>query len=326
MKKKVNILVTGVGGDIGYGVLNCLKNINYHNKLVGCDINEYSIGRPQVDFFYMVPKTVQENKYIETILNISMKHDIDYIIPTSENEIKTYDKHRETFYSKGIQLLVNDSKILKIFLDKYETIQFFKNNNIPYPNTISLNEYKNEFKFPVVLKLRNSAGSKGVFVANDQIDIDYYKEKYDDILVQEMIGDSNNEYTIGVFSDGYTIRSIAFQRYLGYGSLSRQVKLIYDHKIDKLVNHIVNSINLKGCINIQVRKNDNGDYIPFEINPRLSSTVEFRHFFGFEDIRWWLDLYLGNKNSYEMKYTSGIGVRSLDTIYFKLTSDKEVIK
>lgn len=323
MKKKINILVTGVGGDIGNGVLNCLKKINYHDKLIGCDINEYSIGRPQLDYFYVVPKTAEEDEYIKKILNITSKHSVDFIIPTSENEIKVYNTHQELFYSREVKILMNSSEILNVFLDKYNTIDFFKNNNIPYPDTIFLNEYNNEFEFPIILKRRNSAGSKGVFVANDQIDINYFKEKYDDVMVQEMIGDSNNEFTIGVFSDGVSVRNIAFQRYLGYGSLSRQVELVTDVKIDHLVNLIVKKLNLRGCINIQARKNNKNEYIPFEINPRLSSTIEFRHFFGFEDLRWWLDLYLENESIYEKKYSAGVGVRSLDTIYFKLTSNGE---
>ncbi|WP_404284850.1 ATP-grasp domain-containing protein [Exiguobacterium aurantiacum] len=321
MKKIVNIFVTGVGGDIGHGILNCLSDINYHKTLVGCDTNEYSMGRPQVEYFYVVPPTAKESEYIKSVLYICSKHKINYIIPTSENEIKIYNKYRALFNSKKINLVINDSEIIETFFDKYKTIEFFKKNKIKYPDTILLDKYKNEFGFPVILKLRNSSGSRGVFVANDVIDINYYKKKYDEIIVQEMIGDSDNEFTIGVFSDGKELRNIAFQRHLGYGSLSRQVKLVSDYRIDDLVYSIAKAINLKGSINIQVRRNEHGDYIPFEINPRISSTVQFRHFFGFEDIRWWLDLHLGNENTYIKRYHSGVGVRSLSTVYFKLNDN-----
>ena len=48
-RKKMNILVTGVGGDIGQGIIKCLREINYHNIIVGCDIDKYAAGKQFVN-------------------------------------------------------------------------------------------------------------------------------------------------------------------------------------------------------------------------------------------------------------------------------------
>ena len=66
-----------------------------------------------------------------------------------------------------------------------------------------------------------------------------------------------------------------------------------------------------------MRKTKRG-FIPFEINPRLSSTVYFRHFFGFKDVEWWIDMHEGNQIKYTLKYDKGIGVRTINETFFDL--------
>ena len=54
---------------------------------------------------------------------------------------------------------------------------------------------------------------------------------------------------------------------------------------EKTCKLIADKINLSGSINIQLRKKGERVAI-FEINPRFSSTVKFRHMMGFEDVIW----------------------------------------
>jgi len=51
-------------------------------------------------------------------------------------------------------------------------------------------------------------------------------------------------------------------------------------------------LELIGAINVQLRMKDNEPYI-FEINPRFSSTVGFRHRMGFQDFLWSIEHALG---------------------------------
>jgi carbamoyl-phosphate synthase large subunit len=51
-------------------------------------------------------------------------------------------------------------------------------------------------------------------------------------------------------------------------------------------------LDLLGSINIQLRMTGNLPKI-FEINPRFSSTVLYRHLFGFEDLIWSIEDRLG---------------------------------
>ena len=315
--KKINILVTGIGGDIGIGITKILNEIQYHNKLVGCDTNKYPANKLDVNYFYDAPSAYDKNNYLNFIKGICDKHNINLIIPSSEIEIKTFRENR-FLIGENIKILINNDHIIDIFMDKLKTIEFFIENEIMHPITYDLNDFNNQLEFPFMLKDKFTQGSKGVIIIENIDDFNYYKKKYPNSIIQELIGNDSNEFTIGVYSDGEKVHYIAFQRELGYGSLSKFVKRISDTKIESLVNKIANLINLKGSINIQVRKNDNGDYIPFEINPRLSSTLAFRHYFGFKDLKWWIDFIYGSTLNYEPRYYYGIGVKTVSEVYFDL--------
>ena len=52
-----------------------------------------------------------------------------------------------------------------------------------------------------------------------------------------------------------------------------------------MLHKLAEKLHLIGSINVQLRMREN-DPVVFEINPRFSSTVLFRHLFGFKDLEW----------------------------------------
>ena len=68
MENKINILVTGIGGDIGIGIINILNEIKYHSMLVGCDMNEYPATKDSVDIYHNVVSAKNEMIYLNQML------------------------------------------------------------------------------------------------------------------------------------------------------------------------------------------------------------------------------------------------------------------
>ena len=108
-----------------------------------------------------------------------------------------------------------------------------------------------------------------------------------------------------------------FKRRLGYGSLTKVVELVKVDAMREISLKLAKHIGLKGSINLQFRKIGE-EYVLLEINPRLSSTVYLRNYFGFTDIKWWLDLLEGKSFSYVPKYRSGVAVRRVAEIFFDI--------
>lgn len=313
MAKK--ILITGVGGDIGQSVLRCLQETDYDFYVAGCDIDAYAAAKNQIDVFYKAPRATDDQEYLNLVERVIKERDIQYIFPTTEPEIEFYDRHRHIFDRKGVALFILSHDIISTFLDKFETVNFFKQHNVPYPRTYLLSDYKGELSFPFLLKSRRGCGAKKNTVIHTEDDIAYFRKKMPDAVVQEIIGNVDEEYTTGVFSDGEHIYSIAFRRYLGYGSLSKVAHLVYDKAIADLTVTIARAAGLVGLLNIQMRKTEQG-YVPFEINPRFSSMVYIRHCFGFQDVKWWLDLEEGQTITYVPRYKRGTAVRTIGEVFF----------
>jgi len=314
---KWKVLVTGIGGDIGQSVLKCLKDINCNYHLIGCDVDSFAAGRELVEKFYQAPLVKDSERYFDFVTKIFDEEDIVYVFPITEVEIEFFDKYRD--YFKNVTVFINKHDIIVTFLDKHETVEFLKCNNLAYPKTYLIENYDNELEYPFLLKPRKGCGSKGLLVVNDAEEFNYLRERTKNYIVQEIAGAEDEEYTATVFSTGKQIHSIVFKRSLGYGSLSKVAQLIQDEQIQTLAGEIAIAASLEGSLNIQCRKTDSG-YIPFEVNPRFSSTVYTRHFFGFQDVKWWLDLKEGKTIEYVPKYREGTAVRTIGETFFDLRS------
>ncbi|MBU1121667.1 MAG: ATP-grasp domain-containing protein [Candidatus Omnitrophota bacterium] len=310
------ILITGVGGDIGQSVIKCLKDIDGSFNLVGCDIDSFAAGRKLVDRFYIAPQVKDDSEYISFIERILKEDKVTHVFPVTEWEIEFFNNQRG-FFNERANIFINKQEIVETFLDKYETINFLKKNNLPYPKTYLVDDYKDELSFPFILKPRKGCGGKGFVFINNREDLNFFGRKMRDGVIQEIIGSDDDEYTAAVFSTGKDYYTVAFKRILGYGSLTKVARLSDDERIKLLAENIAKAVSLEGSLNIQCRKTQSG-YVPFEINPRLSSTVYLRHFFGFQDVRWWLDFKEGRGVEYMPKFRQGVAIRTIGEIFVEL--------
>ena len=87
--------------------------------------------------------------------------------------------------------------------------------------------------------------------------------------------------------------------------------------LEAMACRVATAVNLRGSINIQTRR-VHGGFLPFEVNPRISSTVLFRQEFGFEDVWWWIKLLNGEGFSFVQKYRAGRGLRYLSAAFMDL--------
>jgi len=290
----MNVLVTGCGGDIGQSIGKILKKHHLVNNIIGCDISDKNPSKFIYDKFITVNRCTNID-YLSDIQNIITDFNIDLIIPLSEAEIRYITSKDIDSKIFDCPVIMANRKVRIIGLDKLKTIDLLINNGLPYPNTTILKDKKPD-SFPFIVKSRTGAGSKSIFTAKDLIDFEYFKAKYPNYLAQEIIPSEEGEFTCGVFrSKNRETRTIIFKReltggYSGYG------ELYSSDSISNFLEKIADLVDLRGSINVQFRLRDNIPYI-FEINPRFSSTVLFRHKLGFEDLIWSIEDFLGNKIS-----------------------------
>lgn len=306
---KYNILVTGCGGDIGQSIGKILNDSVYVNQLYGCDISDKNAAKfIYPDFLIGLPCSHPD--YINNLASVIESNKVSLVLPIAELELRFFaDKHNLQEIA-GAKIIAASSKALSVGFDKLKTADFLASENLPFPMTHLIEDIEVPEKFPVVLKSRTGSGSSTVNVVRDVETFEFIRRRNPDYIVQEYVDEKSGEYTCGVFrSSKGVIRIIVLKReltggYSGYG------EVVSNSHITDLLQQIAIKLDLIGSINVQLRLNGNSPLV-FEINPRFSSTVLFRHMFGFKDVEWSIEdkldlpLSLYTENSVSKKFYKG---------------------
>ena len=315
------ILVSAVAGDIGASVVRSLVGTGY--TIIGCDIKPYSPVSDIVDKYYVVPSASERESYIDAIKDIIKEQNVNFFLPISEPEIELVNAKRYEFEELDTRLLLNNKRILDIFLDKLKTALYLNSIGIRIPKTVLLKEYEGGLDFPLIVKSRRSYGSRSIWKVENPNDLVYLKNKDNgSFIVQQYIGSAEVEFTTGVFSDGRNVSSITFRRILGVDGTTLEVLLSNEEYLNGIAERIAKVTDLVGYINIQSRRV--GDiFLPFEINPRISGTILFRKKFGFDDVILWIDVLSGGTYTYKPLYKSGRAMRYYSELFFDMVKISE---
>jgi carbamoyl-phosphate synthase large subunit len=290
VKDKLNVLVTGCGGDVGQSIGKILNEYSIVNNLYGCDISDKNAAKfIYSNFFLGLP--CKAPNYISSLEKIVKGKNIDFIIPISEPELRFFSSKNISKIGNA-ELILASAIALEVGFDKLKTADFLKKENLPFPITHSVETVDMVEKFPVIMKSRTGSGSSNVSVVRDNDTFVSIKKGNPDFIVQEYLDGDNGEYTCGVFrSKSGIVRSIIMKREL-MGGFTGYGEVIDNKEIDRLLHDVAEKLHLIGSINIQLRLTSKGPVV-FEINPRFSSTVRFRHLFDFKDVEWSIEDKLG---------------------------------
>jgi carbamoyl-phosphate synthase large subunit len=317
MDKKV-VLVTGIGGNVGQGILRNIIASPYNVTLIGCNTVEFSAGNHFCTKVYLVPFAYEET-YIQTINKIVSENNIDLIIPSTDYEVYYLSKNRELLACYVAVAGINASKI---YLDKYKSFLHHQKNNIPFAAASLPSQYNGEFK-EIIAKPREGRGSRGL-VINPETWSDFSDEQY---MIQEL--HRGRELTTAFYVDknrklhGF----ITLERSLENGATSQCcVNTEYDKSIESILQKIIDCSDIIGAANLQSIATTDGGIYPFEINCRISGTNSIRSNFGFKDVEYTLEEYLYNISPSQPNIIQGHAVRILmDIIYPSSVSNNSYI-
>lgn len=172
-------------------------------------------------------------------------------------------------------------------LDKLATNRRLRQAGCEVPASGIVGEDEPE-TFPIVVKPRSGQGSKRIQVIREARDYAEVSTSRSGDLWQRLLTAEDEEFTCGIARfPGMPTRVISFHRRLA-GGLTGSGTLVDDPRLNRLGVLVADALDLRGSINMQLRL-DGGVPMIFEVNPRFSSTVRFRHLLGFRDVAWSLD-------------------------------------
>ena len=286
MKNYNAILVTGCGGDIPTGIGRILRESAVAKTLVGTDIRPDNAGTFVVDVCDILPRA-DNPQYFKEVEKIIKKYSIDLIIPMSEAEIRLWYRSGYTEMFAGVPVIMPNKEAFDVAIDKLVTAEFMKSHGLPYPWTMLVEDGAPR-ELPCIVKSRGTGSKGGVEIVDDS-SVGYFSAVRSGNIWQEYL--DGEEYTAGVYGcRNGEIRTIVMKRKLSGGMTGYTAggEVVDEPEITRVLTALAKGVKLKGSINVQLRLTSRGPVV-FEINPRFSSTVVFRHKLGFKDVVWSLE-------------------------------------
>lgn len=306
-------MLTGGGAPGVAGTIFSLRN-NPENRvfeIVCVDINSDVIGKYISDGFFQIPAP-EDPTFVETILDIAKKQDIQVILPETTREIMVFSKHIEQFGKNNIAVVVSSSESILVANDKYLLLEKVKKIGLPYPEYFltdsqkSLLEAAKRLGYPkkkVVVKPRVSNGSRGVrILTKDSWNTQkFLKEKpegleinledlskiltrgeWPELLVMEFL--PGPEYTVDVFRNNRGTVVIPRLREKIRSGITFDAKIELRKDIIDQCKNLAGALDLMYCFGFQFKLSEDGIPKIIECNPRVQGTMAASTLAGFNMI------------------------------------------
>ena len=300
--KDLRILVTGVGAIAAPSIIKNYKVVSERNiYVVGVDIKP-SVTNKYIDKFYQY-KRPSDKDYLETLLNICKKENIDFIIPLVDDELLILSENKELFKKNNIIVCVNNRDNILLTQNKYNLYKYLENVKIEVPRSIKFNTVKELIDgakildFPkktICYKPIVSSGSRGFKIIKNDINYEEYlfKEKDNskyismDYLIESMnkcntIPDlmlmeyvSGDLYNVNVLADnGKTLYAVA-GKVLDF-ALGNTVKckIENNHEVLDYCEKITSLLKLDGNVGFEVAYTEDRKLKIIEINIRVQGQI-----------------------------------------------------
>ena len=283
----IKVLVTGAGALLGQGILRALRLSSLETKVVAVDPSPLAVGLYWADESYLVP-LASDPRYLDAFRDVLRKERPDVVMLGTDVELRTMALYRADLEKEfGVHVLVSDSYVIEIADDKYTTASFLQERGFPYPLSALPGDHADLIEkagFPLIVKPRSGARSIGVRTVYDKAELRQALSNAYDVVIQECVGTSREEYTAGVVSfKGHDPVSIVMRRDLRDGNTYRAYVDDYP-ELNEMARKVALALDVYGPVNFQFRLDRDGVPKIFEINARYSGTTPLRARAGFNEV------------------------------------------
>ena len=267
----MNILITSAGRRVELirAFQAELKKKFPFSKVYTAEVNpEWSSACRVSDEFFTIPRVDNEN-YINSILELCIKKEIKIVIPSIDTELLVLSDSKELFLLNNIQIVVSDFDLISKCRDKRQTNILFNDLQINIPSAID----KKNPSFPLFIKPYDGSLSKDIYLINCKEELTDSLLNNPKLMFMEYINPKDfHEYTIDAYYDKNSdLKCLVPRRRIevrgGEISKGKTEKLKFYKKLKDKLSFIKGA---KGCLTIQffIGK-ETEEIIGIEINPRF---------------------------------------------------------
>lgn len=296
------------------------------SKIIATDNSPYAPALYFADKQYIVPR-IDAPEYIDTILDICKKEQINAATTFIDPEIMILAENRERFESIGVEVLAPYTETAKLCFDKYEMFKFLKSKGVRTPMTWgTFEEVKHALdesivSLPVFVKPRTGSGSVGARKISDTATLQAAFEQDPSLIAQElMTGSGCFDLDADVYVDTISHEPVAiFSKKKISTTIGGANKTISfkDEKLFDFAKETLSHFKFNGPIDADFFCK-NGEYYLSEVNPRFGGAYLHAYGAGVDFIKLIENNLKGKKNkSIIGQYDEGVVMMMYDSVVIK---------
>jgi len=266
----IRVLFSG-GGGAGNEALYRLLGHKYELHFGDADITAIDPIIP-ADRKHQLP-WASDPEFVGKISALCRDWSIDVLIPGVDEELLMFAKNADAF--SPTRLLLPDAEYIETMLDKLQMVRNLCARHIPAPFSQTLLENLDNIRFPCIAKPRQGRGSRDVRILKNKNEAISLRSTLGDLAEQTLIQEKINgvEYTVQMIADDKDLlRAIVPVRVDLKRGITIRAETEAELNVMAACQAIHQAIPTSGCYNIQLMLTPEGCVLPFEINPRISTT------------------------------------------------------
>lgn len=306
------VLVTGAGGPAGVAVIRSLLRRD-DVTVFSADMDGWASG------LYLVPAAQRRlvepgasPEFVDSLIALVAADAIDVVFSTVDVELPPLARRRTEL---GAVLAAPSLETLDVTLDKFALAERCAPLlRTPVTSLLTAEGVAERWQFPVIVKPRRGAGSRGVRVVADRAALEAIALD-DALIIQEFL--PGDEYSVDVIADASSrvIAAVPRTRTRVDSGVSIAGRTVHDEGLESTAAAVAAAIGLTGVANVQLRRDIHGIPALLEVNPRFPGAMPLTIAAGVDMPSLALDLALGVAVPESLTFRDVANVRYLDDVF-----------
>lgn len=258
------------------------KSMDEDDRIIAADLSRLAPALYVADAHYLVPRIDAPN-YLDTILDICHRENINAVTTLIDPEIELLAKNRARFEEIGVEVLAPYAETAELCFDKFKMYQYLTAHGVPTPDTwgdyaSAMAAVENgSLAFPVFVKPRTGSGSVGARKVQDADTLKALCEADSSLIIQRlMCGDLDADVYIDTISHKAVSAFSKRKLETKIGGASKTISF-KDEKLFDFIRRITELLKFNGPVDMDFFYQD-GTYYLSEVNPRFGGA--YLHAYG----------------------------------------------
>jgi len=306
-------LVTGAGGPAGVAVIRSLLARD-DVEVYSADMDGWASGLYLVpaDRRRIVPRGDAPD-FVDAVATICRDDAIDVLFSTVDAELPALAARRTEF--EPTVLAAPSLQTLETALDKFALAAAVGSSaTVPVTKLVGPSALAVDWLFPIIVKPRRGAGSRGVRLVHDRAGLEALGDD-ETLIAQELL--PGDEFSVDVFADaaGRVIAAVPRTRTRVDSGVSIAGRTVKSAELESTATAVAEAITLVGVANVQLRYSRAGVPALLEVNPRFPGAMPLTIAAGVDMPSLALDLALGRELPSAIDFKELANVRYLEDVF-----------